>query len=175
MATPLQDQVAKQLRTVKQALADGLGELKGQWFVSDIDRNNIAALESLRPLIEAWGKRGTDAAAKDTTPSERGWEGWNTAGRDFLKGVQDLTDAADTATLEAVVATLKAVPENIPQDLKNAGKAVGTAAGGLVAGAAEGLGGTLPLGRIALGAGIILGIAGVVYFGIARLAARGVA
>ena len=168
----LAEQVAAQVAKVRAASGRAISELEGGWYTTDAEHYAASAIRGLRGNIDDWAKAGADAATKNAAPPN-GWAGWTAHGQALLQGIEkDIPAGASHETLDAIKATVAAIPKNIPADLKAGAKAVTTTAGSVVAGAGEGLASTLPLGRILLGLGLVLGVAGLVLFGAARAKAR---
>ena len=83
------------------------------------------AIVGLQANVDAWAKRGLEAAQKvGGTPSPNGWPGWTNAGTQLMSGLPDIAKEGKNAVLSAVIAQSKDAPAVAIKTVQAAAKKV---------------------------------------------------
>lgn len=115
--THLPAEVKADVEKVRKALSSALSATN--------DSPAHDALAALSAPIEAWAKRGTDAAAtRAKVPSANGWPGWVKAGTVYLDGIEDITKEGAHYILDAITAQALDVPATAAQTVHAAAHVV---------------------------------------------------
>jgi len=120
---PVASQVDARIRAVNDAFNRAQDDLEGGLFgQSDAQRAASHVVEGLRDDIDRWAAKGRDAAAAKTSPypNGRGWDGWIELGNVYLQELKAQANIGSTATLTAIVETVKNSPQATLQGVKKA-------------------------------------------------------
>ncbi len=149
-------QVGARAEEVRSALRAGITATRGKFLGGMPAAEAAKALESLRGPIDAWAKRGDDAARTGLVPSANGWPGWLKAGETFVAGINDITKLGLDANLDNITTAVAEIPDDVKrvakkaaQVIKDATDTVSKAAGSAAWDLVKPL--LLPLGLIAVG------------------------